>query len=288
MELTITNLNKRYNKKQQALKDINLTLTNGTFGLLGPNGAGKSSLMRTIATLQKSTSGIIKYEDQDIFTDVIKYKSKLGYLPQEFGVYDNMTGYQTLDYFAQLSGYNNKANRHDVISTLLSQVNLDLDAKKLVKNYSGGMKQRIGIAIALLNDPEILIVDEPTAGLDPQERIRFLNILTSVTKPRITILSTHIVADVSDLCDKIGILRSGELVYVATPSEAIDALKGKIYRGPVSEAIPIESTLLIQKSVDARNIQDIYTDSIAPEGYNPIEPNLEHVYFYHINKQLND
>jgi ABC-2 type transport system ATP-binding protein len=244
--------------------------------------------MRTIATLQTPTFGTIKYENQDIFEDVIQYKSKLGYLPQEFGVYDNMTGYQTLDYFAQLSGYNKKTTRHDVISTLLTQVNLSNDAKKLVKNYSGGMKQRIGIAIALLNDPEILIVDEPTAGLDPQERIRFLNILTSINKPRITILSTHIVADVSDLCDTIGILRAGQLVFVSTPLQATQSLKGKIFRGPISTPIPDDSLLLIQKSIDAKSIQDIYTESQAPEGYNPIEPNLEHVYFFHINKPLND
>lgn len=288
MELSISNLTKRYNKKQLALKDISLTLQTGTFGLLGPNGAGKSSLMRTIATLQTPTSGSIKYEGEDIYKDVIKYKSKIGYLPQEFGIYDNMTGYQTLDYFAQLSGYKQKSNRHDVISTLLTQVNLANDAKKLVKNYSGGMKQRIGIAIALLNDPEILIVDEPTAGLDPQERIRFLNILTSINKPRITILSTHIVADVSDLCDTIGILRAGELVYVSTPIQATNELKGKIYRGPITAPIPQDSLLLIQKSIDAQSIQDIYSLDSVPEGYQPIEPNLEHVYFYHINKPLNN
>jgi ABC-2 type transport system ATP-binding protein len=284
MNLSIKNLNKVYSNKFTALKGINLELTEGTFGLLGPNGAGKSSLMRTIATLQKQSSGTIEFNGINIFDDVVTYKSKLGYLPQEFGVYDNMTGYQTLDYFAELSGYTNKKERHNVISTLLEQVNLMSDAKRYVKNYSGGMKQRIGIAIALLNDPDILIVDEPTAGLDPQERIRFLNILTSLGKPRITILSTHIVADVSDLCDRIGILKNGELTLVSTPAEAINQLKGKVYRGDANTPIQDTQLLLVQKNIDTRYVQDIYSDTNPGPEYSIIDVNLEHVYFYHINK----
>ena len=284
MNLSIKNLNKKYSNKFAALTDINLELTEGTFGLLGPNGAGKSSLMRTIATLQTQSSGTIDFDGTNIFDDVVKYKSKLGYLPQEFGVYDNMTGYQTLDYFAQLSGYSNRKERHNVISTLLEQVNLKADAKRYVKNYSGGMKQRIGIAIALLNDPDILIVDEPTAGLDPQERIRFLNILTSLGKPRITILSTHIVADVADLCDRIGILKNGQLKIVATPQEALNQLKGKIYRGSAKLDIVGEQLLLVQKNIDTVYVQDIYSDIDPGPEYAPVTVNLEHVYFYHINK----
>jgi ABC-2 type transport system ATP-binding protein len=284
MNLSIKNLNKVYSNKFTALKDINLELTEGTFGLLGPNGAGKSSLMRTIATLQKQSTGTIEFNGVNIFDDVVTYKSKLGYLPQEFGVYDSMTGYQTLDYFAELSGYTNKKERHNVISTLLEQVNLMSDAKRYVKNYSGGMKQRIGIAIALLNDPDILIVDEPTAGLDPQERIRFLNILTSLGKPRITILSTHIVADVSDLCDRIGILKNGELKIVSTPAEALGQLRGKVYRGAANTTIKDNELLLVQKNIDTVYVQDIYSDTTPGPEYRPIDVNLEHVYFYHINK----
>jgi ABC-2 type transport system ATP-binding protein len=284
MNLSIKNLNKVYSNKFTALKDINLELTEGTFGLLGPNGAGKSSLMRTIATLQKQSTGIIEFNGVNIFDDVVTYKSKLGYLPQEFGVYDNLTGYQTLDYFAELSGYTNKKERHNVISTLLEQVNLMSDAKRYVKNYSGGMKQRIGIAIALLNDPDILIVDEPTAGLDPQERIRFLNILTSLGKPRITILSTHIVADVSDLCDRIGILKNGELKIVSTPAEALGQLRGKVYRGAANTTIKDNELLLVQKNIDTVYVQDIYSETTPGPEYSPIDVNLEHVYFYHINK----
>jgi ABC-2 type transport system ATP-binding protein len=284
MKLEITNLSKTYSGKFEALKNINLVLTEGTFGLLGPNGAGKSSLMRTIATLQSPTSGQVLFAGKDIFLDVIGYKSKLGYLPQEFGMYEDLNGYEALDYFAQLSGYSDKQNRHNVVSTLLEKVNLIKDAKRRVKNFSGGMKQRIGIAIALLNDPDILVVDEPTAGLDPQERVRFLNILSSLDKPRITILSTHIVSDVTDLCDKIGIIKDGELKLVSTPSLAIEQLKGKVYRTSIKTELPADSILLIQRIVDASNVQEFYSEK-TPEGdYQPISPNLEHVYFYYINQ----
>jgi ABC-2 type transport system ATP-binding protein len=284
MKLEIINLSKTYSGKFEALKNINLTLSEGTFGLLGPNGAGKSSLMRTIATLQSPTSGNIVFEGKDIFLDVIEYKSKLGYLPQEFGMYEDLNGYEALDYFAQLSGYSDKKNRHNVVSTLLEKVNLIKDAKRRVKNFSGGMKQRIGIAIALLNDPDILVVDEPTAGLDPQERVRFLNILSSLDKPRITILSTHIVSDVTDLCDKIGIIKDGELKLVSTPALAIEQLKGKVYRTSIKTDLPPESILLVQRIVDASNVQEFYTET-TPEGdYQLISPNLEHVYFYYINE----
>jgi ABC-2 type transport system ATP-binding protein len=284
MKLEISNLSKTYQGKFEALKNINLTLSEGTFGLLGPNGAGKSSLMRTIATLQSPTSGTVTFEGKDIFEDVVSYKSKLGYLPQEFGMYEDLNGYEALDYFAQLSGYSNNKNRHDVVSTLLERVNLAKDAKRRVKNFSGGMKQRIGIAIALLNDPDILVVDEPTAGLDPQERVRFLNILSSLDKPRITILSTHIVSDVTDLCDKIGIIKDGELRLVSTPQESIKSLQGKVYRTSIKTQLPEGSILLVQRIIEASNVQEFYNDKPLNEEFVLVTPNLEHVYFYYINQ----
>ncbi|MGL4759543.1 MAG: ABC transporter ATP-binding protein [Patescibacteria group bacterium] len=284
MKLEIKNLSKSYNKKTKALDSISLTLTEGTFGLLGPNGAGKSSLMRTIATLQSPSEGSIVFQERDIFEDVVGFKSKLGYLPQEFGIYEDLTGYDTLDYFAQLSGYYNKKERHNLVSSLLQQVNLLNDAKKKVKKYSGGMKQRIGIAIALLSDPDILVVDEPTAGLDPQERIRFLDILSSLDKPRITILSTHIVSDVSDMCDRIGILKNGKLKLNSTPQQALAILKDKIYRTKINTSLPEGSILLMQKIIDTNRVQEFYCCDSLEGDYQKIEPTLEHVYFYFINQ----
>src|ERR1700759_716200 len=234
MTLQINSLSKTYANGVQALKDVSLTLNNGMFGLLGPNGAGKSSLMRTIATLQEADAGSIFLDDLDVLNNKTRVRQLLGYLPQEFGVYPKISAERMLDHIAQLKGVGNAGERKELVQGLLEKVNLFKDRKKHLGTYSGGMKQRFGIAQALIGDPKLIIVDEPTAGLDPAERNRFYNLLSHLGENTIVILSTHIVEDVRTLCSHFAIICLGEVLYNGTPDEAIAGLEGKIY----SQSIP--------------------------------------------------
>ncbi|MDX5443454.1 MAG: ABC transporter ATP-binding protein, partial [Hymenobacteraceae bacterium] len=230
MELVIRNLSKTYSNGTRALKDVNLTIPKGMFGLLGPNGAGKSSLMRTIATLQEADSGSITLGDLNVLEQKEEVRKVLGYLPQEFGVYPKVSAEEMLDHFAVLKGIHNKKERKEVVAALLQQTNLYDVRKKNLGGYSGGMKQRFGIAQALLGNPQIIIVDEPTAGLDPAERNRFHNLLSEIGENVIVILSTHIVEDVTDLCRNFAIINKGEVLLTGDPREVIADLNGKIWR----------------------------------------------------------
>src|ERR1700712_280710 len=229
MKLVINSLSKTYPNGVQAIKDVSLTLTNGMFGLLGPNGAGKSSLMRTIATLQEADSGSVFLDDLDVLKNKTAVRQLLGYLPQEFGVYPKITSDRMLDHIAQLKGVGNAGERKDLVLGLLEKVNLFKDRKKHLGTYSGGMKQRFGIAQALIGDPKLITVDEPTAGLDPAERNRFYNLLSQLGENTIVILSTHIVEDVSTLCSSFAIICQGEVLYAGEPDSAVSEMEGKIY-----------------------------------------------------------
>src|SRR6201995_1158792 len=285
MKLVIKSLSKTYANGVHALKDVSLTLENGMFGLLGPNGAGKSSLMRTIATLQEADKGIVFLDGLDVLKNKTEVRQLLGYLPQEFGVYPKISAERMLDHIAQLKGVGNAGERKELVQGLLEKVNLFKDRKKHLGTYSGGMKQRFGIAQALIGDPKLIIVDEPTAGLDPAERNRFYNLLSQIGENTIVILSTHIVEDVSTLCSKFAIICQGEVLYSGEPDGAIAGLEGKVYskripRDAIEEyraLYPIISTQLKSGDLHIR----ILAESGPPGGFNPAAPNLEDVYFSH-------
>src|ERR1700710_255476 len=244
MKLVINSLSKTYANGVQAIKDVSLTLNNGMFGLLGPNGAGKSSLMRTIATLQEADSGSVFLDGLDVLKNKTEVRQLLGYLPQEFGVYPKISAERMLDHIAQLKGIGNKTERKDLVNALLENVNLSKDKKKHLGTYSGGMKQRFGIAQALIGNPKLIIVDEPTAGLDPAERNRFYNLLSQIGENTIVILSTHIVEDVRTLCSNFAVICEGELMYTGHPDTAVNQLNGKIF------AKAIDQTRLPQYQAD--------------------------------------
>src|SRR5271167_3418844 len=234
MALTITGLSKTYPNGVKALKNLSLTIGNNMFGLLGPNGAGKSTLMRTVATLQDPDSGTVQLDDLNVLTQKDEVRKILGYLPQEFGVYPKMSALDMLQHLAILKGITNKTERVQMVEALLQQTNLWDVRKKALSGYSGGMKQRFGIAQALLANPKLIIVDEPTAGLDPAERNRFLNLLSSIGRNVVVILSTHIVEDVRELCSKMAIISSGELILEGVPTQTIEVLKGRVWSKVVS------------------------------------------------------
>ncbi len=284
MSLKISNLTKTYNNGVKALDGVNLEIESGMFGLLGPNGAGKSSLMRTIATLQQPDSGTIQFDDIDVLKDKNSLRKILGYLPQEFGVYPNMSAEILLDYFAQLKGITNKDERKKIIKEVLEITNLYNVRKKNVSGYSGGMKQRFGIAQLLLNNPKLIIVDEPTAGLDPAERHRFLNVLREIGTNHIVIFSTHIVDDVRELCNNIAILNGGKILYKGTPSEAESNLVGKIWmriieRNELDEYR--EKYNIISSNFNPDNTLNIrvYSEQQPHETFVLAKPQLEDVYF---------
>src|SRR5450432_4922593 len=229
MKLTINSLSKTYANGVNALKDVSLILENGMFGLLGPNGAGKSALMRTIATLQEADKGTVFLDDLDVLKRKTEVRQLLGYLPQEFGVYPKISAERMLDHIARLKGVANAAERKELVGSLLDNVNLSKDKKKHLGTYSGGMKQRFGIAQALIGDPKLIIVDEPTAGLDPAERNRFYNLLSQLGENTIVILSTHIVEDVSTLCSRFAIICKGEVLYAGEPDAAVSEMEGKVF-----------------------------------------------------------
>jgi ABC-2 type transport system ATP-binding protein len=292
MQLNIRNLSKTYSNGVRALHDVSLTLPNGMFGLLGPNGAGKSSLMRTIATLQEADSGQVSLDELDVLKEKTRVRQLLGYLPQEFGVYPKVSAERMLDHIARLKGVGDPKERKELVGALLENVNLSKDRKKHLGTYSGGMKQRFGIAQALIGDPRLIIVDEPTAGLDPAERNRFYNLLSQLGENTIVILSTHIVEDVSTLCSNFAIICQGEVLYAGEPDQAVASLEGKIYTKAISQAeLPIYqgkykviSTQLKSGRLHIRIIQEAHA---APsDGFLPALPSLEDVYFSNIATRM--
>jgi ABC-2 type transport system ATP-binding protein len=286
MKLTINSLSKTYSNGVNAIKDVSLVLENGMFGLLGPNGAGKSSLMRTIATLQEADEGTVFLDDLDVLKNKTRVRQLLGYLPQEFGVYPKISAERMLDHIAQLKGVGNAAERKELVGSLLENVNLSKDRKKHLGTYSGGMKQRFGIAQALIGNPRLIIVDEPTAGLDPAERNRFYNLLSQLGEKTIVILSTHIVEDVSTLCSNFAIICQGEVLYSGNPDNAVKELEGRIFSKEISQSelssyqgkYNVISTQLKTGRLHIRILQET-----APgEGFVQAAPNLEDVYFSNI------
>jgi len=283
MELTIRDLSKTYANGVQALKNVNLTIPRGMFGLLGPNGAGKSTLMRILATLQEPDSGTAHLGEIDVINQKDELRKTLGYLPQEFGVYPGVTAERLLDHFAVLEGITQRASRKAVVEALLRQTNLwDVRRQKL-GGYSGGMRQRFGVAVALLGNPTLLIVDEPTAGLDPAERVRFLNLLSELGESAVVILSTHIVEDVSELCTRMAIINRGEILLKAEPLRAIDELRGRIWRRVVARselaAVEAEFPVISTKLLAGRSVVHVYGDVQPGPGFDAVEPDLEDVYF---------
>ena len=284
MSLTIQNLSKTYPNGVKAINNISIQIGKGMFGLLGPNGAGKSSLMRTIATLQKSDKGSIHFNGIDVLKDPMSLRKVLGYLPQDFGVYPKMSAEKLLDYFAVLKGISNKKDRQHIIEKVLALTNLEAVKTKHVSGYSGGMKQRFGIAQLLLNKPQLLIVDEPTAGLDPAERNRFLNVLRSVGTESTVIFSTHIVEDVKDLCNDMAIINQGQILKRTTPAAAISAMENKIWTCNISAeqlAVYKEQFYLLSSGFNTDNSLNVrvYSKEQPSEEFVLIQPTLEDVYF---------
>jgi ABC-2 type transport system ATP-binding protein len=283
MQLIINNLSKTYPNGVQAVKNVSLTLGDGMFGLLGPNGAGKSSLMRTIATLQEADSGSIFLDDLDVLKHKEQLRRVLGYLPQEFGVYPKISAEQMLDHIARLKGVSNPKERKELVDALLDNVNLFKDKKRNLGTFSGGMKQRFGIAQALIGNPKLIIVDEPTAGLDPAERNRFYNLLSYLGENTIVILSTHIVEDVSALCSKFAIIFQGEVLYTGEPDTAINEIEGKIFskaiaKNEVDRYRTNYQVISNQLKVGTMHIR-IFSQTVPGEGFIASAPNLEDVYF---------
>lgn len=284
MELIISELSKTYNNGVKALDDINLTIGSGMFGLLGPNGAGKSSLMRTIATLQKPDKGTAYFGDIDILRDQMSLRKVLGYLPQEFGVYPNMSANELLHYFAQLKGIASSEERNKIVKEVLEITNLWNVRNKSVSGYSGGMKQRFGIAQLLLNNPKLIIVDEPTAGLDPAERQRFLNVLRELGTNHTVIFSTHIVDDVRELCHELAIMNGGKVLYRGTAAQGEADLQGKIWMR-IIERDQVDEFNQQYNVVSSNYNQDntlnirVLNDEQPHETFVPATPQLEDVYF---------
>jgi ABC-type multidrug transport system ATPase subunit len=284
--LTIKNLSKTYDNGLKALDNVNLEIPKGMFGLLGPNGAGKSSLMRTIATLQDADTGSIDFDGVDVLNDPQALRQRLGYLPQDFGVYPRISAYELLDHLAILKGLKNTAERKEAVEGLLAQTNLYQHRKNAVSGFSGGMRQRFGIAQALLGDPDLLIVDEPTAGLDPEERNRFHNLLVSLGEEKAIILSTHIVEDVSELCPKMAVLASGKIILEGNPIEVTDQLNGQIWRKAIAQSelseFEAQYNVISKRLFAGQTIVHIMADN-APEGFDSAPANLEDVYFSTLN-----
>ena len=283
MELHIRGVSKIYSNGVQALKDVTLTIPAGMYGLLGPNGAGKSTLMRMIATLQEPDEGSIRLGDIDVLNQKDEVRKMLGYLPQEFGVYPKVSAEKLLDHFAVLKGIAERRDRREVVDALLRQTNLWEVRKQKLGGYSGGMRQRFGVAVALLGNPKLMIVDEPTVGLDPAERSRFLNLLSELGEQSVVLLSTHIVEDVSELCTKMAIIDEGEILLETEPLRAVDELQGQIWRSVISkEELPelartqavISTTLLA-----GRTVVHVYADTAPGPGFESIVPGLKDVYF---------
>ena len=281
--LTIRNLSKTYPNGVQALKSVTLDIPTGMFGLLGPNGAGKSSLMRTLATLQEADSGEARLDEIDLLNNKDAVRRVLGYLPQDFGVYPKVSALDLLDHFAALKGYVNKRERKEIVDGLLQQVNLWDVRKHKLGGFSGGMRQRFGIAQALIGSPRLVIVDEPTAGLDPEERNRFLNLLAEIGENVVVILSTHIVEDVTDLCPRMAIINKGQVLLTGEPLEAIRSLEGRVWSKRVDkaelEALQARYTVLSTRLVGGQPRIHVLADAQPETGFERVPAGLEDVYF---------
>lgn len=283
MQLVIQHLSKTYANGVRALDDVSLEIPTGMFGLLGPNGAGKSTLMRTLATLQDADSGSATLGEIDVLKDKAAVRKVLGYLPQEFGVYPKISAYAMLDHLAVLKGISHSGERKELVEALLQRVNLWDHRKKAVSGYSGGMRQRFGIAQALIGTPRLIIVDEPTAGLDPGERNRFYNLLSEIGENVIVILSTHIVEDVMELCTNMAIIDKGRLLYAGAPGAAVDALSGKIWAKSIAkiemEAYSSRYSVISGKLMAGKPYIHIYSESDPGDGFVAEQPDLEDVFF---------
>ena len=281
--LRIENISKTYGNGVQALKDVSLEIPRGMFGLLGPNGAGKSTLMRTIATLQGVDAGSLFFDNLDVLKEKQEVRKILGYLPQEMGIYPEVSAEALLDHFAVLKGLVHAGERREVVERLLRMTNLDEVRRRKLGTFSGGMRRRFGIAQALLGDPELIIVDEPTAGLDPEERNRFHNLLCEIGESAVVILSTHIVEDVREVCSRMAILSKGQVLLHGEPGALIARLAGRVWRkvvgrseaGRYQESMPVLTTRLAA----GRTVIDVLSDHSPCDGFEPAEPDLEHVYF---------
>lgn len=286
MELVIENLSKTYLNGVRALDGISMTIPTGMYGLLGPNGAGKSTLMRTIATLQDPDAGSIRLGDLNVLTQKTEMRRVLGYLPQEFGVYPKTSAAKMLDHIAILKGATQKGERRDLVEAMLHRVNLYQHRKKSIAGFSGGMKQRFGIAQALLGNPKVLIVDEPTAGLDPGERNRFYNLLAEIGENVIVILSTHIVEDVKELCTLMAIIHEGRLLFSGTPDAAENELSGRVWQKSIAktdlEDYRGRHTVISTKLVAGRPLIHVMDSNSPGDGFASVSPSLEDVFFSHI------
>ncbi len=290
MELRIQNLSKRYPNGTQALQDVSLTIPPGMFGLLGPNGAGKSTLMRTLATLQEADSGTAFLGDIDMLRDKDAVRRVLGYLPQDFGLYPKVTAEELLTHLATLKGISRASERKQVVDALLHQTNLHHARRKQLGGFSGGMRQRFGIAQALLGNPKLLIVDEPTAGLDPEERVRFHNLLSEIGQDVIVLLSTHIVSDVRELCPRMAVLSGGRLLLTGAPEDIISQLEGRLWRKFVDKAelprlqaaLPVISSRLLM----GRTLVHVLSPDAPDASFTPAVPDLEDAYFASIKGHL--
>ncbi|MCS3809031.1 ABC transporter ATP-binding protein [Xanthomonas sp. 4461] len=292
--LQIRALSKTYANGVHALQGVTLDIPRGMFGLLGPNGAGKSSLMRTLATLQEPDSGSVSLTGADgssidVLADKDALRRRLGYLPQDFGVYPKVSALDMLDHFAVLKGLTDRGQRKEVVERLLQQVNLWDARKRKLGTYSGGMRQRFGIAQALLGDPQLVVVDEPTAGLDPEERNRFLNLLAEIGENVVVILSTHIVEDVTDLCPTMAIMNKGQVLLTGRPVDAIDMLHQQVWRKQVSkQALPdyeARFTVLSTRLIAGHPVIHVFSTDCPEPGFEQVAPDLEDVYFQRLRKQ---
>jgi ABC-2 type transport system ATP-binding protein len=283
MELRIRNLSKTYANGVVALDKVTLTIPAGMFGLLGPNGAGKSTLMRTLATLQECDAGSVFFGDMDVLDEKDEIRRLLGYLPQDFGVYPKVTAYELLDHFAVLKGLSNKVRRREVVDGLLQQTNLFEVRHQRLGGFSGGMRQRFGIAQALLGDPRLIIVDEPTAGLDPQERVRFHNLLSDIGDDKTVLLSTHIVSDVADLCANMAIINKGHVLLCGEPQKLIDEIDGKIWSRFVAKhelaALQKQHPVISTRLLTGRTLIHVYAEQDPGNGFEPARADLDDVYF---------
>ncbi len=293
MQISIKNLSQIYRGGHRALNDINLEISSGMFGLLGPNGAGKTTLMRILVTLLKPSSGVVKFNDYDLLTDRKKIRSMLGYLPQDFQVISRLKTWEFLDYVGGLAGLKNKAARSHALDEMLEKVGLFNVRERKATKLSGGMKRRLGIAQALIGNPQIVIVDEPTTGLDPEERIRFRNLLAELShKDIIIILSTHIVGDISSTCTNMALLNKGQLVFNDAPEKLVDKCKGRVWlinamdneMESIKEKYPVISTIPVDNGWEVQVVADELTGFQGRQ----IDPNLEHAYVYHMEYGLNN
>jgi ABC-2 type transport system ATP-binding protein len=287
LELRIDNLSKTYPNGVQALQNISLTIPAGMFGLLGPNGAGKSTLMRILATLQEPDEGTIRLGSIDVVRQKAAVRETLGYLPQDFGVYRNVAADRLLEHFAVLEGIVDRGERKATVEALLKQTNLWEVRKQKLGGYSGGMRQRFGIAIALLGNPKLLIVDEPTAGLDPAERVRFLNLLSELGENSIVLLSTHIVEDVAELCTRMAIIDKGRILLEAEPLGAVEEMQGRVWERIAAKdelpAIEREHALLSTKLLSGRTLVRVWSERAPSPTFHAAEPDLQDVYFSVMN-----